>query len=163
MLQWGTKRLFFLCPLWHTPLDITPTPLEISLTPLFLARCLHWWNLSTRNIRGVMDLRKARRQGAGKLWNFTIKGSKRFWDYNNKLWRWSLGSEVEEQLLESYWTNLEVPHIETNSHWNLTRINGWNRISLDLGHLNNTSNLPNNSVRNKVTVFPLPLWHTPWT
>ena len=38
----------------------------------------------------------------------------------------------------------------------LARINARNRISLDLNHLDQNCNLPNASVRNKETVFPLP-------
>ena len=40
MLQCGTKRLYFLYPLWHTPLyiphlDIPPTPMDIYRIPYF--------------------------------------------------------------------------------------------------------------------------------
>ena len=88
---------------------------HIPLTPLFWSGVFILQNLSTRNLRGVSYLRKFRRQGAVKLWNSTIKGHQRFWDYNNKLWRWSSGSEAQEHLLEIYWTSLGTPNLETKS------------------------------------------------
>ena len=48
----------------------------------------------------------------------------------------------------------QTKHHNIKNH--LTRINTRNRISLDLDHLNHTSNLPNASVRKIKTVFPLP-------
>ena len=65
-----------------------------------------------------------------------------------------LGSEVQEHLLETYWTRLGAPHLDTIYRKSLTRIKR-NRNSLVLDYLEYNSKLPNTSLRNKVTVFLL--------
>ena len=144
--------------LFSTHYDILPWIYLLSphtLTPLFWSGVFILQNLSTRNLRGFSYLRKFRRQGAVKLLNSTIKGHQRFWDYNNKLWRWSSESEAQEHLLEFYCTSLGVNFSKPKDNYLLTRINATNQNSLDFDHLDHTSNLPNALVRYKVTVFSL--------
>ena len=70
-------------------------------------------------------------------------------------------SEVQEHILENYWTSLGVLHLQSitrespHSNW-CTKLD-----SLDLDNLYHTSYFNNASVRNKETVFHLNLWHTP--